>query len=271
MNQYMKANRRKWDELVAIHVGPSSRYGLEKFRAGGSTLGSIELEEVGDVRGKSLLHLQCHFGLDSMSWARQGARVTAVDYSEAAIGQARIRNEQAGLDVRFVCSNVYDVDSVLDEEFDVVFTSYGVLCWLPDLTRWAQIVARHLKPGGCFYIAEIHPVSTALETNSGFEGLHFACSYFHSPKPERFDDQGSYADRSARLENTTTYEWAHSLADILCSLIDAGLRIEFLHEFPMTCYQHFPFLEQGEDGWWRMPEHRDRLPLLFSLKATKSE
>ena len=156
MDYYMRSNLEHWNKLTPIHER-SKFYDVESFKSGKSTLKSIELEELGDVSGRSLLHLQCHFGLDTMSWARLGARVTGVDFSDRAISLAQELSKELGIEADFVCSDVYDLRSILDKQFDIVFTSYGILCWLPDLRRWAEVIAHFLRPGGTFYMVEGHP------------------------------------------------------------------------------------------------------------------
>ena len=267
MDQYMKANRELWNEWTPIHE-KSEMYDLQGFKAGKSTLDSIELEELGDVSGKSLLHLQCHFGLDTMSWARRGAKVTGVDFSDKAIALARSLSQELGIEADFVCSSIYDLPNVLAGEFDIVFTSYGVLCWLPDLKRWAEIIAHYLKPGGTFYIIEGHPFTNVFYNEDDATDLRVVYSYFHRPEPAKWEAASSYADKRTPVSRPS-YEWTHSLGDILNALISAGLRIEFLHEFPFGGYGHFPFMEQGADGWWRLKEYDGTIPLLFSLKAAK--
>src|SRR5919206_2445351 len=158
MNKYVESNRSLWDGWTRLHAH-SEFYDLAGFKAGRSSLKDIELAEVGDVRGRSLLHLQCHFGQDTLSWARLGAEVTGVDFSTEAIRLARALNEELHIPARFIQSNIYALPDVLDERFDIVFTSYGVLAWLPDLDAWGEIVARYLKPGGFFYIVENHPLT----------------------------------------------------------------------------------------------------------------
>ena len=243
-------------------------YDVDGFKAGKSTLLSIELEELGDVTGKSLLHLQCHFGLDTMSWARLGARVTGVDFSEKAIELARSLSGELGIDARFVLSNVYDLPDALNEagEYDVVFTSYGVLCWLPDLPRWAEIIAHFLKPGGTFYMIDGHPAANIFNDDNDATDLTVRYPYFHS-EAMRFESGPTYA--GDEMLKTSSYEWCHPIGDILNPLISAGLRIEFLHEFPFSGYQHLPMMVQGDDGWWRFPEFNESVPQLFSLKATR--
>ena len=261
----MEVNRQHWNEVTPVHAR-SSFYDLDGFKAGKSTLMSIEREELGDVSGKSMLHLQCHFGLDTMSWARLGARITGVDFSEEAIELVRSLSRELDIEARFVLSNVYDLSDALDEEFDVVFTSYGVLPWLPDLQRWAGVVARFVRPGGTFYMVEGHPFLGVFDDESD-RSLRVRYSYFGG-EPTLWEPNGSYADRSATLV-TPTYQFDHSFGELLNSLIDAGLRIEYVHEFPFCFYQALPLMEQGEDGWWRLPEHNESVPQTFSLKATR--
>ena len=272
MNEAMDGNRRNWDERVPIHAA-SRFYDVDGFKAGRSTLMSIELDEMDDVRGKSLLHLQCHFGMDTMSWARMGANVTGVDFSEAEIDLARSFSVELDIPARFVASNIYDLPEALDEprQFDVVYTSYEVLVWLPDLPRWARVIAHFLKPGGTFYIIDDHPVRNIFgPENDG--GLSVRHPYFRYGEPLVFkpDEQGTYTytDGDTPLE-TTAHEWSHSMGEIVSSLAAAGLTIEFLHEFPLNGWQAFPQMVRGEDGWWRLPEHNDSIPQLFSIKAHK--
>ena len=156
MEKYYDVNKKRWNELVDIHA-KSDDYDLDGFIAGANSLHSIELDALGDVSGKSLLHLQCHFGLDTLSWGRLGARATGVDFSETAIELARNLAVRVGADAEFINCNVYDLPEHLDSEFDIVFTSYGALCWLHDIEAWAGIVSRYLKPGGTFFMAEFHP------------------------------------------------------------------------------------------------------------------
>ena len=269
VERYKNVNVGLWNEMTPVHER-SDFYDVASFKAGRSTLMSIELDELGDISGRSLLHLQCHFGLDTMSWARLGARVTGVDFSDKAIDQARSLSQELGIDARFVLSNVYDLPDALDGQFDIVFTSYGVLNWLPDLGRWARTVAQFLKPGGIFYIAEFHPFANVLDDEDDATEPALRYSYFHASEPMKFDAGGpSYADQSSTLTHPS-YEWDHSMSDIVNSLVGAGLRIDFMHEFDYCCYQAFPFMEQGDDGWWRLTKGGDSIPLTFSITATKA-
>ncbi len=263
MDKYRKSNREMWDEWVGINAR-SEMYDLEGFKAGRKVLRGLEVEEVGEVQGKTLLHLQCHFGQDTLNWARLGAQVTGVDFSPEGIKLARELSAELGIPARFICCDLYDLPGQLDEQFDVVFTSYGVLTWLSDKRRWAQIAARYVKPGGMFYIAEIHPFGLVFDEAA--EPLRIAYPYFDAGVMA-FPVQGSYADPTAKTRATTSYEWAYPLGEVVTCLIEAGLTIEFLHEFPFIGYRMFPAMVQGEDGNWRLPGVS--LPLLFSIRARK--
>lgn len=268
MDNHMRVNQDRWNELVDVHV-KSAFYDLEGFKAGTKPLHCLELEELAaDVPGKSLLHLQCHFGMDTLRWTRLGAKVTGVDFSEKAIAQARSLSKELGIEADFVCSNVYDLPQVLSGQFDIVYTSYGVLGWLPDLQRWGKVIAHFLKPGGIFYIAEGHPFIWIFDdTSSDFK---IAYSYFLT-EPLKFETQGSYADPDAKLVHTTEYGWNHSLSEVVDSLVSAGLKINFLHEFPFCAWACFPGMEEGEDRMFRFKDQRlkNMLPLTFSIKATR--
>ena len=239
----MQANRGLWDEWAKLHVH-SEMYAHESFLRGRNSLNPLELSEMGSVQGKRLLHLQCHFGHDTLSWARLGAEVTGMDFSHEAINIARQTADGLDLPARFICCNLYDLPQHLDETFDVVFTSYGVLTWLPDLRKWAHIAARYVKPGGSFYMAEFHPFSMVFNDES--EQVEQRYAYFNEGAIV-LPAQGSYADREADVHGVT-YEWSYPLGEVLTALIDAGLRIQFVHEFPYTCYQAFPWLEQHPDS-----------------------
>ena len=267
-DQYTEANRRYWDGLVPIHFD-SEFYNVAGFKAGKSTLKNVELQELGDVSRRSLLHLMCHFGLDALSWARKGATVTGVDFSGRAIDSARALASECGIDAAFIESDVYDLPGRLDGQFDIVFTSYGVLFWLPDAARWAQIVAPFLRPGGVFFMVEFHPLSGIFEQDDGTVDLVVSRPYFTPDEPLRIEDDGPYADREAKLEHRVTYSCPHSLGEVVTALVDAGLRIDFLHEFPFTVEKFFPSCAAQPDGTFRLAKHDGSVPLLYSIKATK--
>lgn len=255
-------NRALWDELLPIHVA-SSFYDVEGFKQGRTSLRQIELEELGDVAGKSLLHLQCHFGLDTLSWARLGARVTGVDLSPRSIDMARILAEQTGIDATFHCASIYDAEKVLGTTFDIVFTSYGALQWLPDIRRWAEVVSHFVNPAGTFYIVEFHPV---IQVFADSETPLLDDSYFWRPEPVEWASNGTYAQPGAKVSNRS-YQWHHPLGDIVSALVDAGMTIEFLHEHPTVHEALRTWMVQDETGRWRAPH--DSLPVLFSLRAHK--
>ncbi len=266
MDKYYKNNLALWNELTEANKNSKS-YDLPGFLEGRCSLKSIEKEEVGDVRGKSLLHLQCHFGMDSISWAKRGAKVTATDFSDKAIKLGEELNRELKTDVKFILCNLYDLKEKLHEKYDIVFTSYGVLPWLHDLKKWAELISYFLKEEGFFYIVEIHPFSNVFENERKTKSLKVAYPYFYSPEPEEYPPEGSYADKEAEVRHSS-YEWCHTTGDIINSLISAGLRIEFLHEFPFCVYDKFPFMYKDKDGWWKLKD-KENLPLLFSLKAGK--
>jgi len=268
MQDEVKTNRELWDAITPAHVN-SKFYDLEGFKRGRCTLDPLEIEEVGAVAAKSLLHLQCHFGLDTLSWARRGARVTGMDFSPPAIDQARLLATELGIDARFLCCDLYDMPGELKEKFDIVFTSGGVLCWLPDLAEWGRVVAKMLKPGGLFYLREFHPFSYCLDDREGLTEPRPHYPYFDTGTPLRFagGEGGDYADPEAIVDKDSL-EWPYALSKVLGSLLDAGLRLEFLHEFPWTSYKALPFLVEDAEGRWRMPDFPGGFPMMFSLAAT---
>ncbi len=266
MNEYEQANRALWDEWADVNA-KSKEYNVAGFLAGRSSLWPLELEELGEVAGKSLLHLQCHFGMDTLSWARRGAVVTGADFSDRAVGLAQALAREAGLEARFICSDLYALPEVLSVQFDIVYTSYGVLCWLRDLKRWAELIAHFLKPGGVFYVADFHPFIQVFDEGSASE-LRVKYPYFYQPTPTEWSVQGSYADRDAQVSQTVEYEWPHSLGEIVSVLAAAGLRIEFLHEQRYSVHAQLEGMERDAQGYWRLKGPYD-LPLMFSLRAVK--
>jgi SAM-dependent methyltransferase len=259
----IRLNRAWWDERVAIHMA-GEFYDADGFLAGRSTLRPFETAEMGSVAGCRLVHLQCHFGLDTLSWAREGAVVTGVDFAPAAVVAARELARRAGIGAEFVESGVYEAITALgDRTFDVVYTSIGSIIWLPDITHWASTVAALLAPGGRFYMAEFHPFSVVL----GEEDLSVTDSYF-DPGPFLHDEPGSYADPDAQTRHHQSLTWHHGLGTVVTALAQAGLRIEFLHEHPYTLRARWPFCERQPDRTYHMPADRPQVPLLYSVKAT---
>jgi 2-polyprenyl-3-methyl-5-hydroxy-6-metoxy-1,4-benzoquinol methylase len=272
------ANLRLWNAWTKIHEHAPG-YNTAAFVAGESSLTPVELGELGPFvrEGTTLLHLQCHFGLDTLSWARRGARVVGLDLSDEAIALARRLADEVGLAGRaeFVCSDLYDADTHLgDRQFDVVFVNWGAIEWLPDLERWAAIVARHLRPGGTFYMAEIHPFAYSLDEVPGEHDV--LIRYRLQPDPDRPDVEpveGSYADPGADTSGLVAYGWQHSLAEVTGALIAAGLRLEHLHEFPTSPAPFWDWMVEDRDRWWWLPGagggRRKDLPLSYSLRASR--
>jgi len=262
MDERLENNKNMWNALTGAHV-KSEFYDVKGFKNGRQTLKYIEIEEMGEVSGKSLLHLMCHFGMDTLAWARLGATVTGVDFSEDAINYARQLSKDIGVDAEFIQSDIYALPQVLDKKFDTVFTSYGVLCWLPDLTRCAEIIASFLKSGGFFYIVDGHPLGHVFYAENDATEFKVTESYFPKDSPDRYEGGGDYA--SDFTHELDSYEWQHTLGEIINSLISAELHIVYLHEFPGCSFGWFP--KHEADGIWH-PEG-DKIPLTFSLKATK--
>jgi SAM-dependent methyltransferase len=267
MEDYLNSNRELWNAWTHVNF-KSKFYDVAAFRRGENRLDSVVRAGVGDVRDKSLLHLQCHFGMDTLNWARLGAQVTGVDFAGDAIAQAHLLAQEVGIDANFVCANIYDSPNVLSGKFDIVFTSHGVLAWLPDLNKWARVIAHFLKPGGSFFIAEAHPTAYIFDDENK-EDLRVRYPYFHTDAPGTSQVNGSYSDRNADVHGVEYY-WTFGLGDVIDALISAGLQIVELREYDFVAWQMFPFMEQDANGWWRLPKRFPPLPLMFSLKATSS-
>jgi len=276
MKPELELNRIHWDEATRLHLR-GDRYGVEAFKAGGCSLHRVEVEEVGDVKGKRLLHLQCHFGLDTLSWARRGAVATGVDFSTESIAGARRLAADTGIEAEFVCSDLYALPEALPSfhSFDVVYTSYGVLCWLPDLAPWAALIARYLKPGGFFYIVEAHPTARMFPLDEDLPrtgGFRPWLSYFHDDAGLRWPAGSDYVDPEA-VNSSATHEWQHSMGDIVNALIGAGLAIEWLREFPFCAWKVVAgceIVEQSDAGqrvYYGRPPSETQLPLMFSIRA----
>lgn len=259
---YFKSNQVLWNKKTGIHK-TSDFYDVDGFKKGKNALNEIELNELGDVSGKSLLHLQCHFGLDTLSWARMGAKVMGVDFAEKAIETAIELNEELGLDAQFICSNVYDLKERLNQKFDIVFTSYGTIGWLPDINKWADIVSHFLKPGGTFYIAEFHPALWMFDDD--FTKLTY--SYFNNGVIE-INSEGTYTDRNADIKHKE-YSWNHSISGVINALINHGLKIDLMNEYDYSPYDCFPNTIKSEDGGYFIKGYERILPMIYSIKATK--
>ncbi len=262
-NNWLELNKASWNERAPIHVR-SSMYDLDAFKAGRSSLVNGELAALGDVTGKELVHLQCHFGLDTLSWARAGAKVTGLDFSETAIEAAREIAAEIGADAEFVVANVYDAPAVLGRQYDIVYSGIGAICWLPDIVAWAQVVADLVKPGGEFYFVEIHPLEWIWD-----EDFKPGYDYFTPRQGLALNEAGSYADPNAVTEHNDTVQWNHNLGDVVTALIKAGLRITELTEHDTTMVKGWDFLEDAGDGLYRMPADRPNLPFMYTLRALK--
>lgn len=269
--QYFQANQALWNAKTAVHA-TSDFYDNEAFLKGKSSLKPSELEALGDVSGKSLLHLQCHFGQDSLSWARMGAKVTAIDLSDASIALARQMAEQLALDVRFINCNVYDSSEHLhDEQFDIVFTSYGTICWLPDLEKWAATISRHLKPGGTFCIVEFHPAYNMYD----WPADHIAFPYFGGKGPYEEEVEGSYSDNAGKEPGAKSqvkgkeYFWMHSLHETAMPLLKQGLQWTDFTEYPYSYYKAFPGLVDIGGGRYQWEGHEGMVPMMFRMVFQK--
>lgn len=263
MDERLAVNRTAWDERVPIHVA-SDFYDVDGFLAGRCSLRHFEVDDVGDVAGTDLVHLQCHFGQDTLSWARRGARVTGLDFSAAAVSEARRLAERMGLDARFVEADVYRaVEELGPACADVVYTGLGALVWLPDVRRWAEVVAELLRPGGILYLCEFHPFTDVLADDA----LVVTEDYFTRPDGTRYEVDGTYTDGGDGTLHNVTWEWTHPIGDVVTAVASAGLRVELLVEREVTLWQRWPFLDRQDDGTYRLPPGSPRLPLLYSLRA----
>lgn len=269
MDERLVDNRANWNDRVPIHW---EGYDAEGFIADPSRLSSVveyDSRILGDVTGRSLVHLQCHFGHDTLSWARLGATVTGVDFSEKAITAARTLSERSGAPGRFVVANVYDAPTKIGEQFDIVYTGVGAICWIPDIAGWAKVVAELLAPGGTFYMRDGHPVLWSLDWRDDGQ-LLLVYPYFEAEDSVRFDDVDATYAGEGTLSHTTTHEWNHGIAETYTALVDAGLVVTSLREHRELEWQGLPTMTQHEDGLWRLPEHqRDLAPLMWTITATK--
>lgn len=258
---YLETNRLQWDKRTSIHKD-SDFYDLQGFLDGKNKLHALEIEEVGHVKGKSLLHLQCHFGLDTLSWARLGAKVTGIDISPQAIELAQSTAAQAKLDAQFIVSDVYSVNENVKDHFDIVFTSYGTIVWLDDLTKWAEVITARLKKGGFFYMIDFHPLVESYDSKS----MELKYPYFNTGPVEEFG-QHTYTDGPEL--NMTEITFSHSFSEIINSLISVGLKLEFFNEFDYTTHDCFENMVEFEPRKYRFKEMNVAMPMMYSMKWRK--
>ena len=263
MSDYIKTNQELWEHKTPIHL-ESEFYELAAFKQGKNSLKSIEMEAMGNVSDKKILHLQCHFGQDTLSWARMGAIVTGVDFSHNAIAAANDLSKELNVPATFVQSDVLKLKDNLQGEFDIIFTSYGVVGWLDDLNKWASVIDHFLKPGGTFYIAEFHPFIHMHD----FQTQKIVHPYFNPGEPLIEVEEGTYADPNAKIA-LKEYFWFHSLSEIMTELLNAGLTIKEFKEFDYSPYNCFPDMTERKPGEFIFGKYPSAIPHVFSIKATK--
>jgi len=262
-HEYFKANQALWDAKTRVHV-KSAFYDLAGFMAGKNTLQKIELEQLPELKGLKVLHSQCHFGQDTLSMQRMGAQCTGIDLSPLAIDTARDLNTQLGLDASFHTCNVYELDKTLQDTYDLVFTSYGVIGWLPDLKRWAAQLVSRLKPGGQLHITEFHPMMYMYD----WDTKKVSYRYFNNGEPYVEEEEGTYADKEAKI-GLKEYFWQHSLGDLLSALLHNGLEITTFKEYDYSPYNFFTKEEPRAESEYIFQDNGINIPLVFSLNATK--
>ncbi len=268
MDPYVAKNRDLWDQWAEINYR-SEFYAVSAFKQSPTPLDADVLAGLGELTGKSVLHLQCHFGMDSIRIKLAGAReVVGIDFSPKAIAMARSLAAEMKVDVRYLETDLYKLADVLEGQFDVVFTSYGVIGWLPDLEPWGRLIARYLKPGGRFFLIEGHPTMWLFDGSAN--DLVIKYPYFRQREPIELEPSvGTYADPSATFTGTE-YSWPHELGETITALTSAGLRLEEMREYRHTVWKAFPFLVEESRERWVMPPGKPIIPMMFSLRATRS-
>ena len=259
---YLETNKATWNDKVDYHIA-SDFYQMDAFLNGESTLNDIELALLGPVSGKKILHLQCHFGQDTISLARMGAKVTGIDLSDKAIAKATEYAQQMTIDASFICSDVYDLPNHLDGQFDIVFTSYGTIGWLPNLNKWAKVVNHFLKPGGKFVFVEFHPVVWMFDSN--FTEIQY--DYFNTETIIE-SATGTYADKEAPIKNESV-SWNHPLTEVMSALIQHNLEINIFEEYNYSPYPCFNEVEAFAPNKFRIKHLGNKLPMTYSIVATK--
>ena len=266
---WIATNRRNWDERAAIHAeNRTGFYPIDRFKAGEDILHAIETAELGEIAGKRLIHLQCHFGLDTLCLARRGAVATGLDFSPSAIAAARMLASELQISADFVESDVYAARERLSGGFDIVFVTWGTVCWLPDVIHWGRIVASLLDPGGVLYLADAHPSALIFEEIGGRIVPQYPWR-IAPDKPLVFEDAQTYTGDATELVERRNYEWIHPLSDIVTGLIEAGLQLKFLHEHERLPWKLFQSMVPDGDRLFRLPPSAVPIPLSFSLMAQK--
>lgn len=259
---YIEINRQSWNNKTNIHI-KSEFYDLDNFMKGNSSLNDIELDLFGDLNLKKVLHLQCHFGQDTISINRMGAEITGVDFSDRAIQSAKQIAKETNSTASFICCDIYDLPNHLDQQFDIIYTSYGVIGWLPDLDKWASIISKFLKPNGKLIFVEFHPVVWMFDSN--FEKIFYR--YFNSGAIIE-SESGTYADKSAEI--TQEYiTWNHSISEVINSLIKNGLQIDQFNEYDYSPYNCFNKTSETEPKKYRIKHLENKIPMVYSIVATK--
>ena len=258
-SNYIEINRQSWNNRVDSHFD-SEFYDVKGFIEGKSSLNEEEMILLGDVSGKSVLHLQCHFGQDTLSLARLGANVTGVDLSDKAIQKANELAEMINTKARFICCDIYDLPKHLDEKFDIIFTSYGTIGWFPDLDKWAALIAGYLKPGGKFVFIDFHPVMWMMDNDFS----KFEYNYFKSD-PIIETQTGTYAEKDSEIQ-ITDVSWNHSMSEVMNCLMDQALTMEHFKEYDYSVYNCFNHMNEYEPGRYRIKHLGEKIPMMYSLK-----
>jgi SAM-dependent methyltransferase len=268
LDHHRSVNRDYWDREAVLNLESWDVDGFLRDPARLTRMVAADRTALGEVAGRRLIHLQCHFGLDTLAWARLGALAIGVDFAPRAIATARALAGRAGLPVRFVEAELYAAADEVEERFDVVYTGGGALCWLPDIRGWAAVVGRLLAPGGVLYIREAHPVLWSLEDERADSQLVIGLPYFEAASPTRWEGAPAW-DQLRGGSARPHYVWQHGLGEVVTALIEAGLTIEYLREHRTCLWQALAFMVQDEAGWWRLPDRPERLPLMYSIRAIK--
>lgn len=264
-----KQNQQWWDEVSLIHTQPNSVYKIEDFKSGKLTLHNLEKQELGRVQGKTLLHLQCHIGLDTLSWSRLGAKVTGIDISGKAINFAKKITKELNFNSTFFQLDIFDIpySKLINQQYDIVYTSYGILPWISHIQKWAEIIYSLTKRGGVFYIVDFHPFSYTIDVDEQFN-VKITRKYFYENEPNCYKNEPDYVNTNYIAKNSI-YTWNWNLGDVVTSLVNAGFKIVFLHEFDYSPEKCILNMKKNDLGYWYIPGMEKKVPLAFSIKALK--